>query len=447
MSGRRLRNCTACLQRHYAPSGARCPYKPGDCIPPDLLPDQDIERQGQELSDSDPFTEDEGDDSEPRAQLVISYTGSEFELPSGQTEPTPSTSKEPDHGPVSLQSLADATSQRVRHLEEERARMVATQESLQQQQRTLQQELDAIKRQWNPAPLQDNADVRSRQPHTQMYPSLTDMESELARSRASTPASSQRTTGPLQPHATGSQTDGVSQLFPQGAPQALYPVLQPVNTYADQSHHFVIQAQPGPSAFTPVAPTLSLHPPVPRQPQPGAPTQPTPQAIGGLSAMRAPPPRGVPIQGGLPQPQAQQQTTLTDLRTDRSLMDRAALLVAQNTQEQAEQGKHPKSGLKRDNTEQVCRVIPWPHEHVIRQAGKADTYDSLTLSEFASGSMRILALQPDLPPLVYGMAVYFGDLYDDITDTDGSLSDSRTGWFYKTWRMATRITLTSPTYG
>ena len=28
MSGRRLRNCTNCGQRHYAPSGAKCPHAP-----------------------------------------------------------------------------------------------------------------------------------------------------------------------------------------------------------------------------------------------------------------------------------------------------------------------------------------------------------------------------------------------------------------------------------
>ena len=99
-------------------------------------------------------------------------------------------------------------------------------------------------------------------------------------------------------------------------------------------------------------------------------------------------------------------------------MDRTAQLVAHNTQEQQEQGKPPKSGLKRDNTEQVCRVILWPHEHVVRHVGKPPTYESLTLSEFAAGSMRILTQIPQLPPLAHSMTAYLAELFDDITDTD-----------------------------
>ena len=50
--------------------------------------------------------------------------------------------------------------------------------------------------------------------------------------------------------------------------------------------------------------------------------------------------------------------TLTDLRTDRHLMDQAARTVSINTQESTDSGKPPKSGLKRDNAEHVQLVIP-----------------------------------------------------------------------------------------
>ena len=109
--------------------------------------------------------------------------------------------------------------------------------------------------------------------------------------------------------------------------------------------------------------------------------------------------------------------TVADLRTDNNLMDQAARIVAQNSQEN-DHGKQPKSGLKRDNAERVCRVILWPHEHVLRQHTKPPTYESLTISEFAAGNMRILAAVPGAPPLVTQIAHYLTELYDDATDTD-----------------------------
>ena len=99
-------------------------------------------------------------------------------------------------------------------------------------------------------------------------------------------------------------------------------------------------------------------------------------------------------------------------------MDRAAHVVTANTQDTQDTGKHPKSGLKRDNTEQVCRVIPWPHEHVLRHTGKPPTYDSLTISEFAAGSMRILAQIPGVPALLVHMASHFSELFDDVMDNE-----------------------------
>ena len=59
----------------------------------------------------------------------------------------------------------------------------------------------------------------------------------------------------------------------------------------------------------------------------------------------------------LPQQQPIGPPTLTDLRTDTTLMDRAAQLVSTNTQEQPDTSKNPKSGLKCDNTEQVTNMF------------------------------------------------------------------------------------------
>ena len=91
-------------------------------------------------------------------------------------------------------------------------------------------------------------------------------------------------------------------------------------------------------------------------------------------------------------------------------MDRAAQIVSQNTQENPDIGKAPKSGLKRDNTEQVRRVIPWPHEHIVRHTGKPPSYDSLSLSEFAAGNMRILGQLPGVPSQLIYMTAYFAEL-------------------------------------
>ena len=110
--------------------------------------------------------------------------------------------------------------------------------------------------------------------------------------------------------------------------------------------------------------------------------------------------------------------TLTDLRIDRHLMDQAARTVSLNTQESTDSGKPPKSGLKRDNAEHVQLVIPWPHEHVLRHNAKPPTYESLSLSEFATGNMRILAANSNNATLVSQIANYLAELFDDTTDTD-----------------------------
>ena len=110
--------------------------------------------------------------------------------------------------------------------------------------------------------------------------------------------------------------------------------------------------------------------------------------------------------------------TLTDLRTDRHLMDQAARTVSLNTQESTDSGKPPKSGLKRDNAEHVQLVIPWPHEHVLRHNAKPPTYESLSLSEFATGNMKILAANSNNATLVSQIANYLAELFDDTTDTD-----------------------------
>ena len=99
-------------------------------------------------------------------------------------------------------------------------------------------------------------------------------------------------------------------------------------------------------------------------------------------------------------------------------MERAARTVSINTQENNESGKPPKSGLKRDNAEHVQLVIPWPHDHVLRHNTKPPTYESLSLSEFAAGNMRILAANSMSPTLVSQMANYLAELFDDTTDTD-----------------------------
>ena len=41
MSGRRLRNCSHCKQRHYAPSGAKCPHAAGEDMPMSTHPECD----------------------------------------------------------------------------------------------------------------------------------------------------------------------------------------------------------------------------------------------------------------------------------------------------------------------------------------------------------------------------------------------------------------------
>ena len=150
MSGRRLMSCTSCKQRHYAPSGARCPY-----IPPKNRPESDVDDQ-QQLSDSDLMSEE---DTEGTRAGTAPYSASEFELPSGQRDQQPSTSTAQQATPLTLQEFADATSNRVQQLEEERNSMLQTQETLVAQQRQLEAQLAAIRQQWTPGPLQPNQDI------------------------------------------------------------------------------------------------------------------------------------------------------------------------------------------------------------------------------------------------------------------------------------------------
>ena len=217
MSTRRLRSCTTCKRKHYAPSGAKCPYQQGESIPPDLLPGQEVDGHGQELSDSDPFTEDEDDQPPIRSPSVGSYTGSEFELPPGQPDPLPSTSTDDPQGPRSLRTFATATSDRVQQLEQERAQMIATQESLQAQQRALQQELEAIRQQWQPGPLQPTADVRTGTSTARLYPALPTTDGEQPRSQPTTPVT--------MPGSVSSQQDTTVR-----QPSDLLPTTQPSGT-------------------------------------------------------------------------------------------------------------------------------------------------------------------------------------------------------------------------
>ena len=284
--------------------------------------------------------------------------------------------------PITLQQFADTTTDRVQQLEQERETMLQTQVTLQTQQRQLEAALADMQQQLQSGQLRSNPDVRrkQRQPTTQA-PIITQQP---------LPGTSQ--TGHL--HEAGQLPQHATVIMPN------QPLLWPTS-------HRQAQSQQKAADFS----TNTTHV---RQ----ATTLPHTGHGGPAIASQ---PRHLPLwTQALPQQQPIGPPTLSDLRTDASLMDRAAHLVSTNTQEQPEPGNNPKSGLKRDNTEQVCRVIPWPHEHVSRNSGKPPSYDSLTMSEFASGNMRILAQIPGAPPLLVHKATYLSELFDDITDTEWS---------------------------
>ena len=412
-------SCTSCHRKHYAPTGARCPYKLGEPIPPDQQPEEDRSSQERDISDSEILTDD---DQDGQRSPSPPYDSTEFELPSGQPDPTPSTSKEQPASPITLQQFADTTSGRVQQLEEERTRMIQTQELLLTQQRNLEEQLAALTQRWPPQGLQPNRDVRQKTPATRPGPSHPSSQGTEPLSRAATPLlSANQLEGQAQPPLAGPETtQGHGYIRQDTIEQYNGPPLLRIQTVLPPPATIGLHHRQ--SAFTPItrlpqepqeyAPQLPRQISLPRSLRTTPVAQPRPIA---RQPQHWPPLQPTTTRGPTPGP-----STLTELRTDTALMDRAAQVVSHNTQENTESGKNPKSGLKRDNTEQVCRLIPWPHEYVTRHAGKPPTNDSLTLSEVAAGNMRILAQIPGVPPLLYHMAAYLSELYDDISDTEWS---------------------------
>ena len=381
MSGRRLMNCSNCRQRHYAPSGAKCPYQPGEKLPQEVLP----------LSDSESDSEIGADEQAPSKQLPETGLLSEleFEFPSGQQDPqVPSTSQTPDPEPITLQQFADSTAGRMQLLENERAQLSQTQATLQAQQQTLQASVDAIRLHLLAQPLKPNPDVR----------------------RKNATKTNNADNGSTQQNL---QTNDRMNQGLNAAQNQQEPVLLTPNTQTTRGLPF-----PGPLQQTP--PTQIRHDQAghalglqqtqpPQQPQTNA-TQ--------LGASLWDTIINQPQGSQFNTPQINGNSTLAQLRTDAQLMQQAARVIANNTQENNDNGKAPKSGLKRDNAEQVCRVIPWPHEHVLRNLSKPPTYESLALSEFAAGYMHILANLPNVPTQLVDMTNYLAELFDDVTDTD-----------------------------
>ena len=229
MSGRRLMSCTSCHRKHYAPTGAWCPYKLGEPIPADQLPDEDRSSQERELSDSEILTEDE---LEAQRSPTPPYNGSEFELQSAQSEPVPSTSTAQPPNPITLQQFADTTSGRVKQLEEERTKMMQTQELLLSQQRSLEQQLAAFTQQWPPQGLQPNRDVRQKTPVARQDTALPNSQSTEHLSRATTPhVMMSQTESQLQPTLSFPRTNyGPNHIEQDGANQ--YEDVQAIRTQA-----------------------------------------------------------------------------------------------------------------------------------------------------------------------------------------------------------------------
>ena len=313
-----------------------------------------------------------------------SPSDSDCEIPLAQTTPAKPPPTDPTSGvaPITLQQFADTTTDRVQQLEQERETMLQTQVTPQTQQRHLEAALADMQQQLQSGQLRSNPDVRRKQHQlTTQAPIITQQP---------LPGTSQM--GHL--HEAGQLPQHTTVIMPN------QPLLLPTS-------HRHAQSQQTTADFATNATHVKQATTLPHT------------AHGG--PVIASQPSQLPLwTQALPHQQPIGPPTLTDLRTDASLMDRAAHLVSTNTQEQPDTGKNPKSGLKRDNTEQVCRIIPWPHEHVLRNSGKPPTYDSLTMSEFASGNMRILAQIPGAPAFLVHMATYLSELFDDITDTEWS---------------------------
>ena len=309
-----------------------------------------------------------------------SSSDSDLDIPSAQPEkpvspraPTPVVPPSAQPAipqPVTIQQFAEQTTGRVQQLEVEKTQLTQAHADLQARQDVLQASLEALQRRMGPVVLQANPDVRSRQ-----------LTAHPGQQRVISPAHrSQRVQHPLPPP--------VPRALSQPSPQITHELTRP-------------------SPYLPVY-QVPVQPPVQEQPTPMLPILPLVRqthqpdvTLWTQPLMTAPP------------------TTLTDLRTDRQLMDQAARTVAANTTpELPESGKPPKSGLKCDNAEHVRLVIPWPHEHVLRHNSKPPTYESLSLSEFAAGNMRIIAANAVGVPLVVHMANYLAELFDDATDTD-----------------------------
>ena len=372
MSGRRLRNCSHCKQRHYAPSGAKCPHAPEDVFPlathPELEDDDsvDIELAALDALDDCPPTPQTPPTPETAEE-------SDVEIPSGQPDPpTPPRDAhdavQPPSQQVTIQQFAEDTNDRVQQLELEKTQLTQAHAELQARQDNLQASLDALQRQLGLVVLQPNQDVRQRHQPPAAQPT------EPKQRRVRPPPVGRVLTQPPANGAASHEREGRMPVFQLPS--------QP------------IQQQP-----TPMMPIL---PPVRQAARPELPLWIQQTHVSLPTA---------PGQVSLP-------ATLTDLRTDRQLMDQAARTVSINTQESTESGKPPKSGFKRDNAEHVQLVIPWPHEHVLRHNAKPPTYESLSLSEFATGNMRIMAANAHNTTLVRQMADYLAELFDDTTDTD-----------------------------
>ena len=174
MSGRRLHNCSNCGQRHYAPSGAKCPHVTDGNYPqathPDLEDDDsvDLELAALEEMDERPLT--------PQTPPTPAASpDSDVDIPSGQPDPpTPPQASparlQPPSQQLTIQQFAVDTNDRVQQLEQEKTQLTQAHAELQARQDTLQASLDALQRQLVPAALQPNPDVRQRQPLSSSQP-------------------------------------------------------------------------------------------------------------------------------------------------------------------------------------------------------------------------------------------------------------------------------------
>ena len=310
-------------------------------------------------------------------QTPGSSSESDLEIPSGQPDPpTPPPADQPPMQQVTMQQFAEDTSGRVQQLELEKTQLTQAHAELQARQDNLQATLEAIQRQLAPPTLIPNPDVRTRHHNARQPPT-----------RAATQPSQSPPKPPPLAEARGRRVKPppVSRVLTQPTVTG-----HAIGRPATQLPTFNL---PAPPVHEQPMPMLPILPPV---------NQPHRQDFSYWTQ---------PSTVSLP-------ATLTELRTDRTLMDQAARTVSVNTQESSETGKPPKSGLKRDNAEHVQLVIPWPHEHVLRHNAKPPTYESLSLSEFAAGNMRILAANFTASPLIAHIASYLAELFDDTTDTD-----------------------------